>query len=143
MTILSTTSSTSTVTSSLPATISSTFSPINTESTTVDSNLPPGCVVGNLDKRVCNLEDEDEINKSKIDVLTEENQELNLKIENLTSKFAETIGNLENKIEALANEKQELEENVRNQNKILIAALKELESRFFEIKGCSCDCRHN
>ena len=64
-----------------------------------------------------------------------------MKIENLTSKFDETVENLERKIEALANEKQELEENVRNQNKILVAAIKELENRFFDIKGCSCDCR--
>ncbi|XP_070489894.1 leucine-rich repeat-containing protein 15-like [Chironomus tepperi] len=134
-------SSTPQTTSSTATTTTSTLSPIITESTTIDTNLPPECVTGNLDERVCNLEDENQATKSKIDVLTEENKKLHSKINYLTSKFEEKIENLENKIEAVSKDKWEIEEELRNQNKILIAAVRELENQFFEIKGCSCGCR--
>jgi len=89
---------------------------------TIFPNIYPGCVNGNLDERVCNLESQHEEVVGDIKTLSEENEKMR------------------SEIDILAMEKQELEEYVKNQNKIFSVAIEELENQMFELKGCTCGC---
>lgn len=90
---------------------------LNLETTTTP---PPGCIVGNLDNRVCRLEDQFEEFDENFQA---ENSRLNSVTEGLRSE-----------IEVLRREKLELEQN-------MAAAVEDLQKQINDLANKTCGCR--
>ncbi|XP_070489931.1 leucine-rich repeat-containing protein 15-like [Chironomus tepperi] len=106
-----TTSTAPTTTASTTTVSTTTITSTTNESTTTRPTLPPGCTDGNIDERVCRLEDR---NRD----LEEENKELT----NVTTAMQEQIENLE---------KQSLG---------FTSAIEELERKILELSHRPCAC---
>ena len=127
----------------------------NTEPSTTSRTLPPGCYYGNLDERVCRLEDLNEefgenlkSQGSLIVNIQEENERLNNvtsdlqnKIEDLVKEKEAMREDLEGQIEEQKLVTKELQDNLENQSKLFAASLKELENKILELSNRPCACR--
>jgi len=82
---------------------------------TTTENLPPGCVAGSLNARVCSVEDE-------VEVLKEQNEDLLSEIEKLHIK------------------NEELEKRLNSSTNNVGVILDEIQYQIRELKGCSCGC---
>ncbi|XP_070492464.1 leucine-rich repeat-containing protein 15-like [Chironomus tepperi] len=68
-------------------------------STTSNPNLPPNCIGGNIDARVCALEDKNEKLIESVEDLAKQNQEL----EDQNKAFASLLENMQSQIDELRN----------------------------------------
>ncbi|CAG9798485.1 unnamed protein product [Chironomus riparius] len=68
-------------------------------STTANPNLPPGCIGGNVDARICELED----NNNKLTENVEDLMKKNLELENQNKVFASMFENMQSQIDELKN----------------------------------------
>lgn len=82
---------------------------------TTTENLPPGCVAGSLNARVCSVEDE-------VEALKEQNEDLLLDIEKLHKK------------------NEELEKRLNSSTNNVGIILDEIQYQIRELKSCSCGC---
>ncbi|XP_070489945.1 toll-like receptor 13 [Chironomus tepperi] len=106
---------TTTPTTTVPST---TITSTTNESTTTRPTLPPGCTDGNIDERVCRLEDR---NRD----LEEENKELT----NVTTAMQEQI-----------DDQSKLIENLEQQSLGFNSAIEELERKILELSHRPCAC---
>jgi len=88
---------TTVLTTTLISTESEITTSITTELSTTDfTSSPPECIGGNIDERICRLEDKNEDFNDQI-------LELQTTLENKSKAFAAALEVLENKIEELSN----------------------------------------
>ena len=108
--------------------------------TTTTSTLPPGCIGGNSEFRICSLENDNNIFHQDIGQLRDENQNLRFITEDLQRQIDELrddkkelqkiVGNLMNENEELLQRMEMEMKAIKEENKMFGEALKELKKRF-------------
>ncbi|KAL7043521.1 hypothetical protein ACKWTF_001551 [Chironomus riparius] len=122
-----------------------------TITTSSPSTLVPGCIGGNIDERICIIEDTNQEFKDDINFLKTQNQKLENNLEEQSVKMSdlqdenerlfkltEVMGEM---IEDLIKEKNEMRENFESQSKYFSASIEELKNQMLELSSRPCACR--
>lgn len=127
---------TTTTTQSTTTTIPSTTSSTTTEFSTTAQTLPPECIAGNLDERVCKIEDSIEEFHDNFKDIKDGNEELIEAIDNQNKIIAEILD--ENKQQKLLIEA--LQSDLKAKSESFAAYLEDLEEQvlIFTTRPCSC-----
>ena len=104
--------------------------------TTTDQTLPPGCVSGSLDARVCEIEDAIEEFHENFQGIKDDKEEMKESLENQNALIAEIMD--ENQRQKIIIE--ELQSSLKNKTDNFSAALEELQNQVLILTTRPCSC---
>ena len=100
----------------------------------------PGCGIGNLNERVCKLEEDNEEFRKYFEELREEDSRLGLITDELESEVKELIDE-KDELRKIIEAQQEQIKSLEAKDKVIISTLEYLEEKILELTTYPCACK--